>query len=607
MANEPVNLEFVIKAINEAKAGVDSAIADFKKLSSSVEDTNKRADRVGGTKQQQNISALHNRITQLTGTFRKLGIELETIDLYFISGFKVVGMFKLLDFAKQSVISFENVRKAMLGVQLASEQTGSSMEDSLTSINRLLAMGKLGTEDLAEAMRNLLKKGYAPSQAEFIVSSLIKSGTVFGTQGGMPLAQAVRRATEGILQDLSTLTDATRLTKNLDKMWAAYAVTIGKTSDALDEHEKRQAVIKYFLEENRGLTEKYAEANTGLTAALGEFAVQWDKLKRGTGEGLAVPVTFAVKGGTSLIDGFLKDIELLQTMLDAQNIALSIPVKLMFDTGIGFVKSWGSELFKSFQEIRLTPHDIKDNPISQAFEAARGSLAGLQSDVDDFYARTFGRDSAIYKLMGLGRTDTVLNPPISRDISTSFSGSERLGQHLGGTPWWNKPEEGFNVDFGKMIDAEKAEQMRKLGEKMAQSFSYAFERGVSDVFFNLFTGEKSSFVDMARNFGRSLARAISDAMAEAMIAPVKNWMSGLFSGLLSAGGAAAGAGIGGGAASGGGMLPAGGLMAPLGAKGITVNVGNGMTPREVGDIVTKELTDSYGRNSSVRKVIKSQR
>ena len=282
MANEPVNLEFVIKVLNETKAGVDSAIADFKKLSSSVEDTNKRADKVGGTKQQQNVSALHNRITQLTHGFKKLGVELETIDLYFISGFKVVGLFKLLEFAKQSVVSFENVRKAMLGVQLASEQTGSSMEDSLTSINRLLAMGKLGTEDLAEAMRNLLKKGYEPSQAEFIISSLIKSGTVFGTQGGMPLAQAVRRATEGILRDLSTLTDATRLTKNLDRMWASYAVTIGKTSDALNEHEKRQAVLKYFLEENKGLTEKYAEANTGLTAALGEFAVQWDIDRKST-------------------------------------------------------------------------------------------------------------------------------------------------------------------------------------------------------------------------------------------------------------------------------------------------------------------------------------
>lgn len=609
MTNEPVNLEFVIKAINEAKAGVDSAVSDFKRLSGAAVDSGKATSKAVSPQAVQNASALHNRITQLTGSFRKLGIELETIDLYFISGFKVVGLFKLLEFAKQSVLSFENVRKAMLGVQLASEQSGHTMEESLTSMNKLLAMGKLGTEDLAEAMRNLLKKGYAPSQAEFIVESLIKSGTVFGTQGGMPLAQAVRRATEGILQDLSTLTDATRLTQNLDKMWANYARTIGKTAKELDEYEKRQAVIAYFLKENTGLTEKYSEANTGLTKAIGEFTVQWDRLKRDTGKGLSIPVTWAVKGGATLIDGFMKDLDLLTSVIQAQNIALSIPVEFVFATGAGLVKGWGSELFKSFQEVRLNPHDIKDNPISQAFDSAKGKLSELSYAVDDFYATTFGRNSAIYKLLGMGKTDLIFNPAITRSTESMLSGGERLQQHLGVSPWWNKPEEGATVDFGKMIDKAKLEEMRRLGERMANSFSYAFERGISDVFFNLFTGEKSSFIDMARNFGKSLARAISDAMAEAMIAPVKSWMSGLFSGLLSAGGAAAGAGMGAsvGSAAGGGMLPSGGLMAPLGAKGITVNVGNGLTPKEIGSMVTRELTDSYSRNSSVRKVIKGQR
>ena len=62
------------------------------------------------------MSGLHTRISQLTGAFRKFGLELETIDLYFISGFKVVGLFKLLEFAKQSIFAFEDMRKGMIGI-----------------------------------------------------------------------------------------------------------------------------------------------------------------------------------------------------------------------------------------------------------------------------------------------------------------------------------------------------------------------------------------------------------------------------------------------------------------------------------------------------------
>ena len=46
-----------------------------------------------------------------------------------------------------------------------------------------------------------------------------------------------------------------------------------------------------MTQENIGLAEKYTVANTGVTAALSEFAVEWDKIKRGVGEGLNVPIT----------------------------------------------------------------------------------------------------------------------------------------------------------------------------------------------------------------------------------------------------------------------------------------------------------------------------
>ena len=204
----------------------------------------------------------------------------------------------------------------------------------------------------------------------------------------------------------------------------------------------------------------------------------------------------------------------------------------------------------------------------------------------------------------MGKATIEINPVISREKIQAFNGTDILNQNLTGEMWWNKKDT-FTVDFGKMIDAEKLEDARKMGEKIATAFSYPLERGISDVFFNLFTGEKSSFIEMARSFGRSLARAISDAMAEAMVSSIKPWFSALFSGVATG----VGAGIGGAAGGGGGAILSspGGGFGTAATKAITVNVGSGLTPREIGNAVEAELNDSYSRNSKIRKVIKAQR
>ncbi len=600
MASEQLNLEWVIRVLNDSKAGIDSALADYKRLGVGAAGASKAGDTIGGTQQQQRMSGLHTRITQLTTGFRKLGIELETIDLYFISGFKVLGLFKLLEFAKQSVLSFENYRKSLLGVQLAAELSGQTIEDAMSSLNNLLKMGKLGAEDLAEAMRNLLKKGYSTSDAEKIIKILTMSGTVFGTQANMPLGEAVKRSTEGLLQEISRLVDATRLTKNLDQMWKDYAKTIHKSVDALTEHEKRQAVVNYFLQESVGLTEKYDQANTGLTASLGEFAVAFDKLKRETGGGLAEPVTKSITLMTHAINALIKSTDILGGSIQYINTILSSPT----DIGLGTLLTFFKELFKSgsmfTQQFTLEP--VKQ-AITSAYETAKGKINKLSYDLDDFYAEYFGRNSIFYNIFGKGKVDVEINPVISREAIQAFSGADIFNQHLSGTQWWNKKEDtSQEYNFGAKIDAAKLAKAREMGKNIAQAFSYPLERGISDVFFSLFSGEKTSFIEMARAFGRSLARAISDAMAEALIAPVKQWLSGLFSGLLSGAGAAVGSSVGGGGGS--GNPPQTGVSVD---RPVTIIIGSDLTPKEIGKQVETELTESYNRNSQIRKVIKAQR
>ena len=87
-------------------------------------------------------------------------------------------------------------------------------------------------------MRNLLKRGMDTQDVEKVIKVLTMSGTVFGTQHGVPLGEAVKRSTEGLLLEISNLVDATRLTKNLKNVFEDYGKTIGKTGDELDRYEK---------------------------------------------------------------------------------------------------------------------------------------------------------------------------------------------------------------------------------------------------------------------------------------------------------------------------------------------------------------------------------
>ena len=536
MAGEQLNLEFLVKVINDTKAGMDSVIADYKRLGAATASASKQGDTIGGAQQQQRMSGLHTRITQLTGAFRKFGIELETIDLYFISGFKVVGLFKLLEFAKQSVLAFEDYRKGIIGIQLATEQSGQSMEESMTTFNNLLKMGKIGAVDLAEAVRNLLKRGMDTKDVEKVIRVLTMSGTVFGTQHGVPLGEAVKRSTEGLLLEISNLVDATRLTKNLKDVFKDYGKTIGKTGDQLDQYEKNLAIVAWMTQENIGLAEKYSQANVGVTAALSEFGVTFDKLKREIGEGLNIPVTWTVKGATSLLEGFMYDFNLLNAAIKTQNLYLGIPIKFISSTGWAFIKDLfaGGNIFT--QEFTTEPIV---SAFKAAFTAAKQEVLSFSQELDNIIYDTFGENSLMYKIFGQGMVKVDIVPSISNLAASqikewqglsarAFSGTDILNQHLSENMWWNKKEETGGTDFGKMIDARKLEQARKAGEKIAQAFSYPLERGISDVFFGLFTGQKKSFAEMARNFGLAMGRAISDALAEALMMPVKKIMTSMF-------------------------------------------------------------------------------
>jgi hypothetical protein len=571
MANEQVNLEWVIKVVNDTKKGIDEAVADFKKLTATLQSTGQASAKIGDSQQQQRLSGLHTRISQLTSAFRKLGIELETIDLYFLSGLKVVTLFKLLDFTKKAVLSAEEYANTLRGIAGIARSTGQNVEKVFGAINTLASDGLVSVQDLAEAMRNLLKI-YNLQDAVKMIQALKTTGIGLGTQHGMPLGEAIKRVTEGIKNWNSVLADATGVTENLDAMVKRYAGTLGVSAEKLSQAQKYQAVLNAFMKEASIVSDAEKLALDGLTGSIAKLNKAWTDFKNHVGSGWGETASYILK--------------LVTLQIEATNLAISLLEKLA-DKIVG--------LIPKINQYLLAPITLFQGLIDAYTGKAKNATDSLKENLE--LAEEFKK-----------QMDNLAPKGVQVEISANFKSM----------PPPNIPPAGptqemidWPENMAKLIDnAYKAfdtgmrqmeEAARKWGEKVANAFSQPLERGISDVFFGLFTGERTDFLDIARSFGRSLARAISDAFAEALMTPFRAWFSGILSGVFSGFGASMGG------ATRGGNVGFASTNIGIQPQTIAINIGTGLTPREIGAIVETEVSAAYERNSKIRKIIKAQR
>ena len=410
------DVQIIYKAIDQMTVIQNKILSTQEKMIAKFKATGTTASTAGDKmasgmkKGEKSLSSIEGQIAKLNHAFGFMGVQLETIDIYMLSAFKVLALSKLLQLAKDSVFVFEDARKSMLGIQVASKQMGISFKDTTVTFNTLLKMGKLSTLDLAEAMRNLLKSGKSLSQVATIIETLIMSGTVFGTQGNMALGSAVKRSTEGILLGISNLMDATRLTKNLDQIYLDFSKTIKKNVDAFTEYDKSLAQTIYFETERTALVKKYAEANVGLTKAISELSLEFIEFKKEIGAGLNIPVTWSIQLTTAFMEGIRKNIDLVTAMMRVQNLALRIPVEFSLaplKATIAFIKGVYSAGGLFTQKFDIKP-SIKG--MQEAFDELKDNYAALDDIVRNTYADIFGKESAIYKMLGLAQLPAITSP-----------------------------------------------------------------------------------------------------------------------------------------------------------------------------------------------------
>ena len=165
---------------------------------------------------------------------------------------------------KDCVNEYNSYTQAMSGLQNISNYTGQDI-NKLTEIMQKFTKYGLTQSDIATAIKNFTLMGYTVEETEQMIMALTESA-ISNRQACYSVSEAVRMASEGYKNGISTLSDAAGVTENLSVMESKYAESIGKTASQLTEAEKNQAYLNRTMEAAApfaGATAQYMESLAG--------------------------------------------------------------------------------------------------------------------------------------------------------------------------------------------------------------------------------------------------------------------------------------------------------------------------------------------------------
>lgn len=164
---------------------------------------------------------------------------------------------------KSATEEYKAHEQAMASLQNVSDYTGESMGNLSEIMDKYSNV--MTKTDLATTIKNFTLMGYSAKDTEKMIEALTNSA-IRNRNANYTVSEAVRVASEGYRQGLSTLSDSAGVTENLSVMLDNYAKTLGKTASQLTETEKNQAYLNrtmYAAEPFAGAMEGYLDSLAG--------------------------------------------------------------------------------------------------------------------------------------------------------------------------------------------------------------------------------------------------------------------------------------------------------------------------------------------------------
>lgn len=215
---------------------------------------------------EQGLNTARQKIKEMENSNKSLENSNKSLDASFIamSASILVALNQIGSAIKSCVNEYNSYTQAMSGLQNIANYTGQDMEKLTEIMNKFTKYGLTQT-DIATAIKNFSLMGYTAEETEQMIMALTESA-ISNRQACYSVSEAVKMASEGYKNGISTLSDAAGVTENLSVMESKYAESIGKTVGQLTEAEKNQAYLNRTMaaaEPFAGATAQYMETLAG--------------------------------------------------------------------------------------------------------------------------------------------------------------------------------------------------------------------------------------------------------------------------------------------------------------------------------------------------------
>lgn len=198
-----------------------------------------------------------------------------------------------------AVDEYKSYTQAMESLSDVSDYTNQKMSDMSKVMDKYSSI--MNKSDLATTIKNFSLMGFTVEQTDQMIESLTNSA-IRNRNANYTVSEAVRVASEGYRQGLSTLSDSAGVTENLSVMLDNYAASIGKTASKLTEAEKNQAYLNrtmYAAEPFAGAMEGYLDS---LAGKQGLYAQSMRDTQVAFAEALEPTMSMLLSSGTLILE-----------------------------------------------------------------------------------------------------------------------------------------------------------------------------------------------------------------------------------------------------------------------------------------------------------------
>lgn len=521
-------IAIIVEAYNKSKAAFQTLLDDFK------------------------------RLIKESGSFK---LQMTQLDNFLKQGIGLGALYKLTTGIGEALNAAEKMQNSLRGLAAIARYSGEDIGASMQAATQLAADGLITVQDAAQALQNLLSRGFTLQEATTMVERL-KDAAAFNRQASLSMSDAVRSATEGLKNENSILVDNAGVTKNVSIMWKEYAASIGKTEDTLTQAEKRQAEFNGIMRETEGQLGNAKLAMEGLTGTKAQLSVEIERLNVALGTSLLPAFVTLAKAGNWVLDNFVKPflggIEIMALQLSAFVMKVeatwdwltsgfkggtntlihelarldlelekqAIEVTRKYEGGIQ-APTLGRDSGKRRQDI-VTP--TKKDPKKEASAWRAAQEAAINYDL--FLVDMAEQEHAISKSEATEKRIELIEQLLA--IQEKYAAKiDRLKDPTG---WYTQQNEiiktrskllelnqalreqsgeilpGIEEGFQRYLYAVKTAFQQ--GIEMAQEAARAMESAFSDFFFDAMTGKLKKLGEYVTGFLQAIARAIANMLAQ---------------------------------------------------------------------------------------------